>query len=253
MNTQPTHRIAQVLGASGETGELVLRCADGGAASALSRETLVELIDAQLTSVYHCTRVWEAWGCGTMSEDDFTEARGSSLAGEIADEVLAVLSGCTADSIPNAGYLLGHQHGLDWAAQLANGCDPRTGDWLYDDREDLANAIHRGPEMPAEWSAALQGGDAEKSEGWLPISSAPKDGTHILVSWPMRLMDDEGAPTGDITRRDTLVTWMNGGAWIEPDYLGASGDWYGDDDCYAADPDLWMPLPAAPSTQGATP
>lgn len=30
MNTQLTHRIAQVLGASGETGELVLRCADGG-------------------------------------------------------------------------------------------------------------------------------------------------------------------------------------------------------------------------------
>jgi hypothetical protein len=99
------------------------------------------------------------------------------------------------------------------------------------------------------WKAGRAALSASKQDGWQPISTAPKDGTHILVSWPMRLMDDEGAPTGEITRRDTLVTWMNGNAWIEPDYLGASGEWYGDDDCYAADPDFWMPLPPAPAAQ----
>ena len=45
-------------------------------------------------------------------------------------------------------YLQGHQDGLDWAAELVVFDDPRTGDWMYDDRHDLANAIHRGPEMP---------------------------------------------------------------------------------------------------------
>jgi hypothetical protein len=109
---------------------------------------------------------------------------------------------------------------------------------------DYENGVQR--DVRAAWNtrAALS--------GWQPIETAPKDGTHILVSWPMRQMDDEDMPTGPTTRRDTLVTWMNGDSWIEPDYLGASGAWFGDEDCYAADPDLWMPLPTPPApNQGA--
>jgi hypothetical protein len=116
-------------------------------------------------------------------------------------------------------------------------------------RRDMAGSELLGsyvePAVDFAWQA-LCARSASRQEGWQTIETAPKDGTHILVSWPMRQMDDEDMPTGPITRRDTLVTWMNGDAWIEPDYLNASGAWYGDEDCYAADPDLWMPIPAAP-------
>ena len=45
-------------------------------------------------------------------------------------------------------YLRGFRDGLEWAADLAEAEDPRTSDWMYDDRNDLAEAIRRGPEMP---------------------------------------------------------------------------------------------------------
>ena len=28
-------------------------------------------LESQLSNAYYCTRVWEAWGVGTMTEDDF--------------------------------------------------------------------------------------------------------------------------------------------------------------------------------------
>lgn len=52
--------------------------------------------------------------------------------------------------IPTNDFLGGHQCGLEWAACLVEYNDPRTGDWFYDDRNDLANAIRKGPpDMPA--------------------------------------------------------------------------------------------------------
>ncbi len=45
-------------------------------------------------------------------------------------------------------YLQGHKDGLEWAAQLAEANHPETGDWLYDDRIELAKAIRKGPDMP---------------------------------------------------------------------------------------------------------
>lgn len=56
---------------------------------AIDRESLIDLIEDNLYAVYHCTRVWSAWGVGTMSEDDFHEARGTELAPDLADAIIA--------------------------------------------------------------------------------------------------------------------------------------------------------------------
>ncbi len=53
---------------------------------------LEEVIRAGLADTYHCTRVWEAWGLGTMSEDDFEPVDESDTPSEIAQAVLALLS-----------------------------------------------------------------------------------------------------------------------------------------------------------------
>ena len=45
--------------------------------SELSEEQKTEIrseIQKSLIETYHCTRVWEAWSYGTMSEDDFEPA-----------------------------------------------------------------------------------------------------------------------------------------------------------------------------------
>jgi len=56
-----------------------------------ARDELAELIASELPGdVYACTRVWEAWSYGTMSQDDFTPANEEAdLIAEIADAILA--------------------------------------------------------------------------------------------------------------------------------------------------------------------
>ncbi|ENT2939107.1 DUF551 domain-containing protein [Klebsiella pneumoniae] len=51
-------------------------------------------------------------------------------------------------------YLQGHKDGLEWASQLAEANHPETGDWLYDDPIELANAIRKGPDIPPAQPAA---------------------------------------------------------------------------------------------------
>ena len=58
-------------------------------AVAIDRASLIDLIEDNLHAVYHCTRVWAAWSVGTMSEDDFHEARGTELAPDLADAIIA--------------------------------------------------------------------------------------------------------------------------------------------------------------------
>jgi hypothetical protein len=54
-------------------------------------EQIADLVRDHLTSVYVCTRVWNAWRVGTMTEDDFIPASEIEMADEIAEAVFALL------------------------------------------------------------------------------------------------------------------------------------------------------------------
>lgn len=74
---------------------------DGGASlsanageprNAIDRDALIDAIAQGLHGTWHCTRVWEAWHVGTMSQDDFEPVDESETPTEIADAVLALLA-----------------------------------------------------------------------------------------------------------------------------------------------------------------
>lgn len=54
----------------------------------ITKEQLIDLINDHLTSTYVCTRVWSAWGYGTMSQDDFVDARETDLAADLAEALI---------------------------------------------------------------------------------------------------------------------------------------------------------------------
>jgi len=73
------------------------------------------------------------------------------------------------------------------------------------------------------WQAA-QAAQPAQMPGWLPIESAPKDGTEVLL----------GGKCGSVTCAI---------------YSQREQRWYGDTDCPCEWATHWMPLPAAPSTK----
>lgn len=55
-------------------------------------QALTEVLDGQ--EALHCTRVWEGWSYGTMSENDFSRvADDQDALEEIADAVLLAIDG----------------------------------------------------------------------------------------------------------------------------------------------------------------
>jgi len=74
------------------------------------RERLIEQLEAEFGDSYDCTRVWSAWGVGTMGEDDFVPV--SDRVGEIADGILAAL-----DTQPATGRTMGEKEKLRAALQ----------------------------------------------------------------------------------------------------------------------------------------
>ena len=60
--------------------------------NAIDRDALIDAIAQGLRGTWHCTRAWEAWHIGTMSQDDFEPVDESETPTEIADAVLALLA-----------------------------------------------------------------------------------------------------------------------------------------------------------------
>ena len=67
--------------------------------AAPSIEELTDIISQHLTSVYLCGRVWAAWDCGTMTQDDFTGAEDTDLPVEMAAAIHARLT-AAVDATP---------------------------------------------------------------------------------------------------------------------------------------------------------
>jgi hypothetical protein len=58
----------------------------------LSKDALIDIICQHTALTYHCTRTWQAWGVGTMTQDDFEEVNESDLPDELADAILAKIT-----------------------------------------------------------------------------------------------------------------------------------------------------------------
>lgn len=63
----------------------------GPALVPLTVEALTDKIAELLRGTYHCTRVWEAWSVGTMSQDDFEPVDESETPREIAETLHAMI------------------------------------------------------------------------------------------------------------------------------------------------------------------
>lgn len=62
------------------------------------KEKLRDAIREQLSDALYCTRVWSAWGYGTMREDDFVcLADDDNYVEDMADAVLTALIGKSND------------------------------------------------------------------------------------------------------------------------------------------------------------
>lgn len=92
-------------------------------------------------------------------------------------------------------------------------------------------------------SAALAAGGA--GGVWRTMDTAPKDGTPILVWWPIVVINaDDGTLTDQEVGGTRLVTEWSGGSWLEPECLnGLNSVAFDDDREYAENPTLWCRLP----------
>lgn len=70
------------------------------------RAALIKLIADELSLTYHCTRVWDAWNVGTMSQDDFESVSESDTPAVLADAILASLAANAPAAEPPSAYEL---------------------------------------------------------------------------------------------------------------------------------------------------
>ena len=69
----------------------------------VQRDAVIAAVTEALGNAYDCQRVWEAWGIGTMGEDDFAlVAEDSDRVAEIADAAIEAMRP-TAPPAPEPG------------------------------------------------------------------------------------------------------------------------------------------------------
>lgn len=54
------------------------------------KEKIIEVLKGHLDDALFCTRVWEAWSYGTMTEDDFENIPDESIE-EIANDIMDIV------------------------------------------------------------------------------------------------------------------------------------------------------------------
>jgi hypothetical protein len=120
----------------------------------LTDEQLTDIIAAGLSGTYHCTRVWEAWSVGTMSQDDFEPVDESDTPGEIAQAIRAAIT-----QAPAAEHMQAHRAAAleeaakvceDWEKgfrQTADGASDGRYDWKADGAGECAAAIRELSKM----------------------------------------------------------------------------------------------------------
>lgn len=54
------------------------------------KEKIIEVLKNRLDDALFCTRVWEAWSYGTMTEDDFENISDESIE-DIANDIMDII------------------------------------------------------------------------------------------------------------------------------------------------------------------
>lgn len=175
--------------------------------NAIERDALIDAIAQGLHGTWHCTRVWEAWHVGTMSQDDFEPVDESETPTEIADAVLALLAAPPAaqaegwkpiETAPKDGQAILVTDGMDcycveWDEEF---------DWWTVDDNKLGPFRLRGS-APTHWMPLppVPGPADGESNGWTAaqaISAEPAGATEMeknlqrtAVGWQERALRAE--------------------------------------------------------------
>lgn len=98
-------------------------------------ERIADIISSNMYGVYHCTRVWEAWSVGTMSEEDFESYAASDSPRELAEMIVAALHPAPKQAEPEGYKLVPEQVEAAWRAGWA-AC--RDAEFVGEEAEDEA-------------------------------------------------------------------------------------------------------------------
>lgn len=131
---------------------------------------------------------------------------------------------------------------MDLLKQLEKICDEIFDTWDKDQRPGkllsaLSGRIKRYREDVTDVRAALAPPSSD-------MDAAKKIKGDVLVWYPRVKLDDDGNPTNEVVGGAWCVTQFVG-SWNEPDFLSATGEYFGDDECYASEPTHWLPVPAS--------